>query len=61
MTQAGNMDGGVTCRVTKKRTLQKAGFVHVSGWVRQDDAPAISVKISAAAPQVAEALKNDRS
>ena len=42
----------MTYRLAKKRTLQKAGFVHVAGWVRIDDAPAIQSKIDEAAPEV---------
>ena len=43
----------MTYRLAKKRTLQKAGFVHVAGWVKAEDAPAIQRKIDAAAPEVA--------
>jgi hypothetical protein len=46
-------------RMTKKRTLQKAGFVHIAGWVTQDDAPAIQAKIDAAAPEVQKVSQND--
>ena len=42
----------MTYRLAKKRALQKAGFVHVAGWVRVEDAPAIQEKIDAAAPEV---------
>ena len=48
-------------RMTKKRTLQKAGFVHVAGWVKVEDAPAIQEKIDAAAPEVQEATQDDKS
>jgi len=52
----------MTYRLAKKRTLQRAGFVHVAGWVAKDDAPKIEAKIEAAKEPVAEALKNaDRS
>ena len=44
---------------TKKRTLHKAGFVHVAGWVEKDDAPEIQDKIKAAKAKVAEALKDE--
>ena len=43
----------MTYRLAKKRTLQKAGFVHVAGWVNADDAPEIQEKIDEAAPEVA--------
>ena len=42
----------MTYRLAKKRTLQKAGFVHVAGWVKVEDAPDIQEKIDAAAPKV---------
>ena len=48
-------------RMTKKRTLQKAGFVHVAGWVRVDDAPEIQAKIDAAETDVEKVTQNDRS
>jgi hypothetical protein len=48
-------------RVTKKRTLQKAGFVHVAGWVRADKAQSIVDQIKADAPLVDKAIQNDRS
>ena len=51
----------MTYRLAKKRTLQKAGFVHVAGWVRVVDAPAIQGKIDAAAPEVKEATQDDKS
>ena len=28
----------MTYRLAKKRTLQKAGFAHVAGWLRAEDA-----------------------
>lgn len=34
-------------RKTLKRLLERAGFVHVAGWVRVQDAPAIRRKIEA--------------
>ena len=46
-------------RMTKKRALKKAGFVHVAGWVAQDDAPAIQAKINAAAPEVQKVSQDD--
>ena len=48
-------------RITKKRTLQKAGFVHVAGWVQADKAQPIVEQIKADEPQVEKALQNDRS
>ena len=51
----------MTYRLAKKRTLQKAGFVHVAGWVRVDDAPAIQARIDEAAPKVKEAIQDDKS
>ncbi len=48
-------------RITKKRTLQKAGFVHVAGWLTVEDAAPVLEKIEAAKPRVAEALQDDRS
>jgi polynucleotide 5'-kinase involved in rRNA processing len=48
----------MTYRLAKKRTLQKAGFVHVSGWVAQEDAQQIQATIDAAKPQVLVALEN---
>jgi len=49
------------CRVEKKRTLEKSGFVHIAGWVRAKDAPAIVEKIKDAEQGVKEATQNDRS
>ena len=42
----------MTYRLAKKRTLQKAGFVHVAGWVRADDAPKVEKLIAAAKAEV---------
>ena len=39
-----------------KRLLERLGFVHVAGWVRKEDAPAIRRKIEKTRPQV-EALR----
>lgn len=50
----------MTYRLAKKRTLQKAGFAHVAGWVRKEDAPEIEAKINAEKPKVAEALENEQ-
>lgn len=49
----------MTYRLAKKRTLEKAGFAHVSGWVSKDDADQINQKIKAAKPKVTEALKDE--
>lgn len=35
-----------------KRLLERLGFVHVAGWVRNEDAPAIRRKIEAARDDV---------
>jgi hypothetical protein len=45
-------------RITKMRTLQKAGFVHVAGWLKAEDAAPVLEKIEAEKPKVAEALKD---
>ena len=42
---------------TKKRTLHKAGFVHVAGWVEKDDAPKIEKLIDKASKKAEAALK----
>ena len=39
-----------------KRLLERLGFVHVAGWVRNEDAPAIRRKIEAAREEV-DAIK----
>lgn len=44
-------------RVEKKRALQKAGFVHVAGWVRKDQAEVILDQIEDAKPEVDLVLK----
>ena len=41
-----------------KRLLERLGFVHVAGWVRKEDAPAIRRKIEAAKEEV-EKVKRD--
>ena len=43
-------------RLKLKRLLERLGFVHVAGWVRLRDAPAIRRKIEAARDEV-EAIK----
>lgn len=50
----------MTYRLAKKRTLQKAGFVHVAGWVRVEDAPEIEAKIEAAKAKAEEALQDEK-
>ena len=45
------------CRVSKKRTLERAGFVFVAGWVKAEDAPKAQRMIDAAKAKVDEALK----
>ena len=50
----------MTYRLAKKRTLQKAGFVHVAGWVKVEDAPAIQEKIDAQKAKVDQAVKNEQ-
>lgn len=39
-------------RLAFKRLLERLGFVHVAGWVRVADAPAIRAKIKAAKADV---------
>ena len=46
----------MTYRLAKKRTLQKAGFVHVAGWVKAEDAPEVEEMIEKAKPEI-EALQ----
>ena len=50
----------MTYRLAKKRTLQKAGFVHVAGWVEVKDAPKIERQIESAKAKVEEALKDEQ-
>lgn len=45
-------------RKTIQRLLERAGFVHIAGWVRVSDAPAIRRKIEAAKEDV-ERIKGD--
>ena len=45
-------------RLAFKRLLERLGFVHVAGWVRVEDAPAIRRKIEAAEAEVAAAKLN---
>ena len=51
----------MTYRLAKKRTLQKAGFVHVAGWVRAEDAPKVEKMIEKAEPMVMQALEPEGS
>ena len=44
-------------RKALKRLLERLGFVHVAGWVRVEDAPAIRRKIAAARGEV-EAVRS---
>ena len=46
----------MTYRLAKKRTLQSAGFVHVAGWVKAEDAPKVEKLIEKASVKVAETL-----
>ena len=48
----------MTHRETIRRLLERLGFVHVAGWVRNEDAPAIRRKIEAAREEV-ERIKGD--
>ena len=49
----------MTYRLAKKRALQKAGLVHVAGWVEEQDAPKVEKLIEAAKAKVTEALKDE--
>lgn len=42
-------------RLKLKRLLERLGFVHVAGWVRVEDAPAIRRKIESAKADVEKA------
>jgi hypothetical protein len=46
----------MTYRLAKKRTLQKAGFLHVAGWLEKSDACKVQEKIEATADKVKSAL-----
>ena len=48
----------MTHRETIRRLLDRLGFVHVAGWVRNEDAPAIRRKIEAAREEV-DAIKSE--
>jgi hypothetical protein len=43
-------------RYDKKRRLERAGFVFLSGWVRAEDAPRLRKAIARGEEQAAEAL-----
>jgi len=45
----------MTDRKAIQRILERLGFVHVAGWVRVEDAPAIRRKIEAAKANVEKA------
>lgn len=47
----------MTYRLAKKRTLEKAGFAYVAGWINKDRADEINEEIKAEKPKVAEALE----
>jgi len=51
----------VNSRITKKRTLQKAGLVHVAGWVRKEAAVKIKEQIESDRLEAEKAASNDRS
>ena len=46
----------MTYRLAKKRALQKAGLVHVAGWVEAKDALRVEKMIEAARPKAEAAL-----
>ena len=47
----------MTYRLAKKRTLQKAGFVHVAGWVKAEDAPKVEKLIDDASAEVSQVVR----
>ena len=47
-------------RRTIKTWLEKAGFTHIAGWVRNADAPAIRRKIEAAREEVGAIKAEER-
>ena len=47
----------MTYRLAKKRTLQKAGFVHVAGWVQEKDALKVQKLIEKVRAEVAAKLE----
>jgi len=46
-------------RVTKMRILQKAGFVHVAGWLNADRASEVLAEISAKKREVKELTRDE--
>jgi len=46
-------------RVKLKRLLERLGFVHVAGWVKVTDAPAIRRKIEAARAEVEKVKRGE--
>jgi len=46
-------------RVKSKRLLERLGFVHVAGWVKVTDAPAIRRKIEAARAEVEKVKRGE--
>jgi hypothetical protein len=49
----------MTSRITKKRTLQKAGFVHVAGWLKADRAAEVQAEIEAEKGEVEELTRDE--
>ena len=50
----------MTDRKSLKRLLERLGFVHIAGWVRKEDAPAIRRKIEAAKTEVEKVKRDDK-
>jgi hypothetical protein len=46
-------------RLKSKRLLERLGFVHVAGWVKVTDAPAIRRKIEAAREEVEKVKRGE--
>jgi len=46
-------------RLAFKRLLERLGFVHVAGWVKVTDAPAIRRKIEAAREEVEKVKRGE--
>ena len=51
----------MTYRLAKKRTLEKAGFAHVAGWLPKSLAAEVQAIIEVAKADVEKAAQNDRS
>lgn len=49
----------MTDRKAIKRLLERLGFVHIAGWVSNEDAPAIRRKIEAAREEVERAKEQN--